>query len=127
MEIRPFLSGESPSPTKKRSKLGVPGGERSMKMESHRQCDVVIGEPRTEGFGPKKHTTYRVSSRVRVASSPPDAWVEVRKRYSEFVALREALNSKTAECEELDEAMRELELQVRPSLSFVMVQRFRQH
>ena len=28
------------------------------------------------------------------------------------MALREALNSKTAECEELDEAMRELELQV---------------
>ena len=43
------------------------------------------------------------------------------------MALREALNSKTAECEELDEAMRELELQVRPSLSFVMVQRIRQH
>ena len=59
--------------------------------ESHRQCDVAIDEPRTEGFGPKKHTTYRVRSRVNTAPAPHDAWVEVRKRFSEFVALREAL------------------------------------
>ena len=83
------------------------------KSDEYRLCDVRVGEPRNEGFGPKKHTTYLISTCVRGAANAytgnvtgtglsggggvgvgiggVGGWIECRKRFSDFVALRDAL------------------------------------
>ena len=47
--------------------------------------DLTIDDPQSAGFGPTKHTTYRISCVSRGATST------VRHRFSEFVTLRESL------------------------------------
>ena len=51
--------------------------------EELRLCDGRVDDARNEGFGPKRHTTYRVATRVRRSSV---GWLECRKRYSDFGA-----------------------------------------
>ena len=60
------------------------------RTEEHRLCDARVSEPRTEGFGPKRHTTYLVATRIR-SDDGEAAWVECRKRFSEFLSLRDEL------------------------------------
>lgn len=58
---------------------------------------IAIGEPVTEGFGPRRFTSYQLSSAVQadrvraagdLARAPP---VACRRRFSEFLKLREEL------------------------------------
>ena len=56
----------------------------------HRLCEIRVDEPRTKGVPPMRHTSYRVSSRIR--SDRTCAWAEdwehCRKRYSDFELLQ---------------------------------------
>ena len=66
------------------------------RTHDYRLVDVSVVEPRTEGLGPRRHTTYLISSRVRGAEPQakevsPDGWMHCRKRFSEAIALRDAL------------------------------------
>lgn len=47
---------------------------------------ITVDEPKSEGFGPTKHTTYRCSSR-----GSSGATASVRHRFSNFVQLRDTL------------------------------------
>ena len=68
--------------------------------DDYRLCDATLDDPRTEGFGLRAHTTYRVSTRLRHGSSGSGlsgdgvgdgVWRHCRKRFSDFAALRAAL------------------------------------
>ena len=62
--------------------------------EGVRLCTVRIDEPRTDGFGPNRHTSYRICSTIatnEAANETRTHSFESRKRFSEFPALREAL------------------------------------
>ena len=68
-------------------------------VEGHRLCTVQIDDPLTEGYGPKKHTSYRITSTILqqqegLLAAPQqsgDVNGGVRHRYSEFVTLRSQL------------------------------------
>jgi hypothetical protein len=57
-------------------------------LEEYRLCEVSIDDPQARGFAPRRHTTYRVSTRVRRGGCD---WVVVRHRYSDFLALHSVL------------------------------------
>ena len=75
--------------------------QRAFQMQQnddYRLCDARVDAPRTEGFGPKRHTTYQISSRIRArdqqAAAPDDIdgeWHVSRHRFSDFVRLRAQL------------------------------------
>jgi hypothetical protein len=47
-----------------------------------------VDDPKTEGFGPKRHTSYQISTQVRRSGV---GWIKCRHRFSDFVKLRVAL------------------------------------
>ena len=70
--------------------------EASRRSEG-RICEVLVSEPRTEGYRPRRHTTYRVQSRVAASGDLSQArWVECRKRFSHFETLRTQVLACTA-------------------------------
>ena len=41
-----------------------------------------VDDPKTEGFGPKRHTSYQVSTQVRRSGV---GWIKCRHRFYDFV------------------------------------------